>query len=350
MSLQAGNKIIEVMTKWAKFPQPKSITMRVGLEHKLPAPNAPPWRCRLPATPLSQLPLGQDFGSQMTAAFPLAAVPQLLLEERSLVLTGGVSQKFLAIKTASIEDALNTSWGAQWRTDIWLSNISPEYGCNSMLGFLILVQSYVQVATPEASSGDNDLKLKTPIMPRSDFSTMLRLVTDLMTPESAAAFATASPQSLPMLMLVMSKLNAELKTKNWFWNRANGTELRLPVIEWLQGLCAQPGKDQIAINDGLARNAQIGGLGNKVERMIGKEGKENVPLCPILEFRSLGSLKWIQVASQAPAIFENPEHVNYEGGTSILQTLEQWVRDHHSKASSFYSRESTPAATKATGP
>ena len=350
MSLKAGNRIVEVMTKWAKLPQPSGITMKIGLEHNLPAPNAPPWRCRLPASPLPGLPLGQEFGSQMTAAFPLAAIPLLMVEEGSLVLTGGVSGKFLDIKTASIEDALNTSWGAQWGAGIWRSGISPEYGCNSMLGFLILVQSYVQVATPVASSGDNDLKLKAPIMPRTDFRTMLRLVTDLMTPASATAFATSSPQALPMLILVMSKLNAELKTKNWFWNRANGTELRLSVLQWLQDLCAEPGKDQVAINDKSARNGQIGGLENRVERMIGTEGKENAPLCPILEFRNLGSLKWTQVASQASAMFENPEEsVNYEGGTSILQTLEQWVRDHHSKALSSYSREAPPAAISATG-
>lgn len=350
MSLQAGNRIVEVMTKWVKLPQPNEITMKVGVDHNLPAPNAPPWRCRLPASPLSRLPLGQDFGSQMTAAFPLAAIPLLLVEERSLVLTGGVSRKFLDIQTASIEDALNTSWGAQWRTGIWRSGISPEYGCNSMLGLLILVQSYVQVATPEASSGDNDLKLKAPIMPRTDFRTMLRLVTDLMTPASATAFATSSPQALPMLMLVMSRLNTQLKEKNWFWNRPNGTQLRLSVVQWLQDLCAEPGKDQVAINDKSARNGQIGGLENRVERMIGTEGKENAPLCPILEFRNLGSLKWTQVASQASAMFENPEEsVNYRGGTSILQTLEQWVRDHHSKALSSYNRESPPAATTPTG-
>lgn len=42
MSLQAGNKIVEVMTKWVRFPEPNAIMMRVGLNRSLPAPNAPP--------------------------------------------------------------------------------------------------------------------------------------------------------------------------------------------------------------------------------------------------------------------------------------------------------------------
>lgn len=345
MSLQAGNKIVEVMTKWVSFPQPNAITMKIGLNGSLPAPNAPPWRCRLPAGPSPQFPLGQSFLGQMTAAFPLAAIPSILLEEKKLVFTpSGVTRKFLEIKTDSIEDALDTSWGTQWRTDVWRSNISPHYGCNSLLGFLILVQSYVQVATPEASSGDNDLKLKTPIMPRTDFRTMLRIVTDLMNPESATAFAT-------ILLPVMRKLNTQLGTKNWFWNRSTGAELRLSVEQWLEGLCAQPGKDQIAINDKVARNEQIGGLKTKVERMIGMEGRDNAPLCPILEFRSLGSLTWTEVASEAQAMFKYPQNtVNYEAGTSILQTLEQWVRDHHSEALSSYNRASTATATTAKGP
>ena len=58
--------------------------------------------------------------------------------------------------------------------------------------------------------------------------------------------------------------------------------------------------------------------------MIGEEGRNNAPLCPILEFRSVGNLKWTQVASEAQAIFDEPEKsVNYDAGTSILQTLEQ---------------------------
>ena len=346
MSLQTGNKIMEVMTKWMRFAQPKTITMRIGLNGNLPAANAPTWRCRLPAAPLSHLPLGQDFGSQMTAAFPLAAIPLILTEKKNLVFNASVSQGFLNIKTSSIEDALNTSWGAEWRTGAWRSDISPAYGCNSMLGFLVLVQSFVQVARPEASAGDNDLKLKISIMPRTDFRTMLRLVTDLMVPEYATALTTGSPQAQPMLMRVIESLNEQLDTKNWFWNRSTGTELRLPVTQWLKQLCAQPGVDQIAVNDKDARNGQIGGLRNKVERMIGEEGKINAPLCPILEFRSVGSLKWTQVASEAQTIFENPDKsVDYDAGTSILQTLEQWVRDHHSKALSSYSGASTTPKT-----
>ena len=86
--------------------------------------------------------------------------------------------------------------------------------------------------------------------------------------------------------------------------------------------------------------------------MTGTEGKANSPLCPILlESRGLGNLNWTQVSSQAPAMFNNPQaRVNYEGGASILQTLEPWVRDHHSKALSSYSGTSAPAATMATGP
>lgn len=57
MSLQAGNKIVEVMTKWVRFPQPNATTMRVGLNRSLPAPKAPPWRCRIRAVPLTLLPL-----------------------------------------------------------------------------------------------------------------------------------------------------------------------------------------------------------------------------------------------------------------------------------------------------
>lgn len=347
MSLQTGNKIIEVMAKWMRFAQPKAITMRVGLDGNLPAANAPTWRCRLPAASLSRLPLGQDFGSQMTAAFPLAAIPLILTEERNLVFNAGkVSQVFVDIKTSSIEDALNTSWGAEWRTGAWRSDISLAYGCNTMLGFLVLVQSFVQVARPEASAGDNDLKLKISIMPRTDFYTMLGIVTDLMIPEYATAFTAGSPQTPPILMRVMESLNEQLDTKNWFWNRSTGTALRLPVTQWLKQLCAQPGVDQIAVNDKDARNGQIGGLRNKVERMIGEEGKNIAPLCPILEFRSVGNLKWTQVASEAQAIFDNPDQsVNYDAGTSILQTLEQWVRNHHSKALSSYDRASTSPKT-----
>lgn len=99
----------------------------------------------------------------MTAAFPLAANTSSTRGKRLVfnILAGGVSQKFLSIEIASIEGALDTSWGAQWRTGVWRNGISSQYGCNSMLGFLILVQSYVQVAIPEAGTRDNHLKLKT---------------------------------------------------------------------------------------------------------------------------------------------------------------------------------------------
>ena len=71
-----------------------------------------------------------------------------------------------------------------------------------------------------------------------------------MTPEAATAFAISSPQALPVLMRVMCELNQQLNTKNWFWNRSTGAQLRLSVPQWLQALCAQPGQDKIAINDG----------------------------------------------------------------------------------------------------
>ena len=98
-----------------------------------------------PAAPLSLLPPGLVFGSQMTAVFLLAAILLILTEDKNLVFNAGrVSQEFLDIKTSSIEGALITNWGVEWRSDI-----SPAYGCNSMLGFLVLVQSFVQVSSCE---------------------------------------------------------------------------------------------------------------------------------------------------------------------------------------------------------
>lgn len=72
---------------------------------------------------------------------------------------------------------------------------------------------------------------------------MQRLVNHLMTPEAATAFAISSPQALPVPM--MGEPNQQLNTRNWFWNRSTGAQLRLSVPQWLHGLCTQPEQDKI---------------------------------------------------------------------------------------------------------
>ena len=62
------------------------------------------------------------------------------------------------------------------------------YGENSFVGLLIMIMSCVNKSDPSPSERDMDLKTKDRLMPRTNSTTMLNIVTGLMVEASATAF------------------------------------------------------------------------------------------------------------------------------------------------------------------
>ena len=262
-------------------------------------------------------------GFHATAPIPLAALPGLLnvRNNPTEILFGSNSlRENMTIVTPEQVRALNFSLASiQWR-----AAAGRVYGENSVAGLLVMIMSYVNKSDTAPLTIDSSLKKKTPLMPRTDFTTMLNIVTELMVEASATAFRQN-------LVAIVQSIKGGSSLQNCFFNwaspsktsavtagppqaqsapapppppppppqRTPGAPLPLPttsnttpvvqpwnlnVQTWLEDIVG--GKaDQLALKDAQFRNKQIGALANKVETLIGNESL----LCPILEFRGIGS-------------------------------------------------------------
>ena len=256
-----------------------------------------------------------------TAPIPLAALPDLVSFEKNTneILFGNLSRR-PNMRTVTPEQVRTSNFNLasiQWRA----GPAGKVYGEKSVAGLLVMIMSYVTKSVASPSDTDMDLKTKTPLMPRTDFKTMLNIVTELMAEASAKSFR----QNLVAIVQSLSEgTNLQDRFFNWTkpqlkapavtegpsqagstpppppppqpksgalrpkiptGNIQSGIQpWNLTVQSWLQDLI--DGKaDQLALKDAQFREKQIGALANKVETLIGNESL----VCPILEFRGIGS-------------------------------------------------------------
>ena len=273
-------------------------------------------------------------GFHATAPISLAALPGLVnFEENTMEILFGITSKRISMKLVTPEKVTASGFNlasVQWRAGVR----GKVYGENSVAGLLVMIMSYVTKAASSPSDTDMNLKTLIPLMPRTDFKTMLNIVTELMVENSATDFRHN-------LVDIVQNLREKGSSENNFfnWQRpipnapkvtegqgpsqatstappppspprpppplapgARGQRIltsnvqhpaqpwNLSVQSWLQDL-ADGKADQIAIKDAEFREKQIGALGNKVETLIGNESL----LCPILEFRAIGNCSMVQL-------------------------------------------------------
>lgn len=282
-------------------------------------------------------PSSAGLGFHATAPIPLAALPGLVHSEPNEILFGNAPQRAnMAVVTSVQVKTSNFSLASiQWRA---AGPVGKLYGENSVVGLLIMIMSYVNKSDASPSERDMDLKTKTPLMPRTDFTTMLNIVTGLMVEASATAFR----QNL--VAIVQSIKGSSLQNCFFNWARpalkaptetavpsqaqsaaappppppapapppppgptSGAPRQRIPISNtqpviqpwnlnvqtWLEDIVG--GKaDQLALKDAEFREKQIGALGNKVETAIGDPSL----LCPILEFRGIGSCSFAQLQAK----------------------------------------------------
>ena len=288
------------------------------------------WKLQSSATSLSV---------HVTAPIPLAAVGKALAE--SILVTRTLGDKMP--KVANISELLQIVGPIEWT-----KGITPDFGTRSIQGYLILICAYIKHSEASPKDLDSDLKKKTPLMPRTDFAAMLKIIGELMSPKSAAAF-NASLTKL-VLAAVQSELPYDLN-RYLSWGRPETTSepeppiagpsgsvqptpipppppkgpqpgakppAKLPtaattvvlerwhvkVSDWIAQLGAG-GADLVALKDLEFRGGQIGGLGSKVENLIPKVGSaplEQGNACPIFEFRDAGTPDVTQLKEFLPTV------------------------------------------------
>ncbi len=308
-----------------------------------------------------------ELGLQATAPIPLAALPLMLSEENKReMLFGNETErgKMTCISVTQITPEIFNLTSVQWVA----GTMGATYGNNSVAGLLTLICSYAQKAAPSPTDRDMILKTQTPLMPRTDFRAMLDIVLGLMEPPSAALFA----QNLTHIVKELTGVG-DLENRFFNWNRkapsaaapalqntqtgappappkappqypsptppAKGSPSttakkaprapipttqtssawNLSVAHWLQAL-AEGKSDPMAEMVKRYPEPQIGYLGNKVEFLIGN----NKILCPILEFRGVGSC--------TVAELEIPTLEGFGPPTNKLEKLMERIKHWHTPA------------------
>ena len=277
-----------------------------------------------------------------TAPIPLAALPGLVHSEPNEILFAQQRANMAIVTPVQVKTPNFSLANIQWRAP---GPVGKVYGENSVVGLLIMIMSYVNKSVASPSEIDMNLKTKTPLMPRTDFTTMLNIVTGLMVEASATVFRqnlVAIVQSIKGSSLQncffnwarpASKAHAETAGPSQAQSVAaaaappppppppppapapppppgptsgaprqqiplSNTQTviqpwNLNVQTWLEDIVG--GKaDQLALKDAEFREKQIGALGNKVETLIGNDSL----LCPILEFRGIGSCTFAQLQAK----------------------------------------------------
>jgi hypothetical protein len=270
---------------------------------------------------------------QMTVGFPLAAFPLILQDPRLLETFFNYTKLKIVIKDLfSRFDKWLSSFPADKR---WQPDFDPHYSRYTAVGFLAIAQAFVSAAVNPPSK-DNRLKLQVPLMPRTDFRTMLRIATMYMQTPLQASFRAALNG-----LLTPFEESASLATLSWSFVPAKGKPVDptlVTVSDWIADLEGDPdsNKPDLITRGDTNRNSQIGGLGTKVERILsssknmGGDGLNIFPT-PIFEFRSLKSLPWGKLTTQGQDMWEatgTPKAYDPKS-TSKLQELENIVRGVH---------------------
>ena len=280
-------------------------------------------------------PSAAGLGFHATAPIPLAALAGLVHSETNETLFGNAPQRsnMTVVKSEQVKTSNFSLASIQWRA---AGPVSRKYGEDSVVGLLIMIMSYVNKCDASPSERDMDLKTKTPLMPRTDFTTMLNIVTKLMTPASETAFR----QNLVAIVQSIKGSNLQNCFFNWARPATKATAVtagpsqaqsappppaplpppppppgptpgaprqRIPITNtptvvqpwnlnvqsWLDDIVGSK-PDQLALKDAEFREKQIGALGNRVETVIG----DNSLLCPILKFRGIGSCTMEQLEAK----------------------------------------------------
>ena len=119
-------------------------------------------------------------------------------------------RKDMTIVTPGQVRALNFSLASiQWR-----AGAGRVYGETSVAGLLVMIMSYIHKSDTESLAKDSSLKEKAPLMPRTDFPTMLNIVTKLMVEASATTFRQN-------LVAIVQSIKGGSSLQNCFFNWAS---------------------------------------------------------------------------------------------------------------------------------
>jgi hypothetical protein len=243
----------------------------------------------------------------------------------------------------------------------------------------------VSVAKPEPES-QNSLKIQVPFMPRTNFRTMLRLVCDLMASEAAkkkfrenlsnffqtphsggvaeqywswatstppttapSTTPTTAPSTAPSARPNLSNMLSQIRNTSAAGAPTPAPAVRqivstaptinaLKVGDFLDDLKRDvDDADLIAQYDEAHRSAQIGGLGNKVERTL--SSTNDALNGPIVEFRSLQRMRLAHLTDQLPAMKTEGWNGTYHRQTkSQLQLLADEMKKVHDEVIKIHAK------------
>lgn len=280
IGMTIGNEIVAAVKKWAPH---KGLQVKVKGFEKFGS-----WTVQSPKFYSPYL----GWGLQVTAPFPLSGIlsmifkPSALLERRSV-------QAYPTLTKESLPWIGSKKDG----TAKYLDN-------HDVLGFLTIVLAYVNAAkTNDPAQGP---KSSSSIMPRTDFRTMYirtgvkAVVEDWIrgvrkNPDVKAHYGFEVVDLKKFVLAVGLDCGFRPRGETDFpttlvlrWENRHNTrdEIHcLTIGDWLADLQKiQNGVDLVSLYDKKYQAGQIGGLGNKMEKIIG-----GVRALPIFEFRDLSS-------------------------------------------------------------
>lgn len=273
-----GKEIVTVVNTWA--PHKGLEVMIEGFE------KFGPWIVQAPEKPTGSQYL--NWGLQVTTPFPLSVIPSLVIGP-SILLERKVYPKLT-------KDMLPWTGSKKNGTAKYLDNLE-------VLGFLTIVLGYVKAAgVNDPSQGP---KHSSPIMPRTDFRTMYAQVKTTVkdwiqkvhdNPEVTEHYGFKVVDLKSFVLAVGIDCGFRPKGEKDFpdslvlrwedWHSTKGEIHQLSIKDWLVDLPEDKDTvDLVSSYDKEYQAGQIGGLGKKMEKIIG--GAK--PL-PIFEFRDLSAV------------------------------------------------------------
>ena len=198
------------------------------------------------------------WGQQVTAPIPLSSLYAMLPEsdhsgmtqqKHNLVITNGL----VKVTFEDLPEKLRVAG-------------RPQVQLDALMALLSLMVSYIKEGPRDTVA--KGLKHLTPIMPRTDFATMVLSCAD-----TISAYGDLSD----LVAQVCAKRTIDFKGSTLYWKGHT-----LAATDWIRAL---PGKDLVAEYDKSYRHGQVGGLGSKTEHLVGRPKVE----APVFEFRDIGS-------------------------------------------------------------
>jgi hypothetical protein len=334
MSKNAAFRILQWMARWKRIEDVTVIRVQPGPNDGEEEGTAPiqPKNAGYCFTGNNKAD-SMELMTQMTVGIPLAGFYDILKNHLKEFFAFEAPQ--VKLKNAKAQntqdqniDDIFDAWVKKQGGDVWEGRTyKAGYGRATAMGFLAIVQAYVHAAQP-IPKGDNNLKNQVPFMPRTDFRTMLRIVCDTMKPTVAAKFRKELRH-----FFIYPYANGE--ETSWSFGDVSVTvkDFLIDLDDKFDSLSP----DLITLGD-RNRNSQIGGLGNKVERIlprsksVGGDGNDAF-IGPIVEFRSLPTLKLEALSSQAMIAWDAKGDVVYDNkAESALQRLEDKMKEIHKVA------------------